>query len=126
VLGWLQGALLGANEFLIGQRAKMLLLERVLTDTFSRCDVVVQTNPVPFDIIGLPELALPIGFTDAGLPAGAILGGQPFAEDRLLSIAAAYQAVTGWHHRRPADPAPLAARTAPRHLTAEEAAATMQ
>ena len=126
VLGWLQGALLGANEFLIGQRAKMLLLERVLTDTFSRCDVVVQTNPVPFDIIGLPELALPIGFTDAGLPAGAILGGQPFAEDRLLSIAAAYQAVTGWHHRRPADPAPLAARTTPRHLTAEEAAATMQ
>jgi Asp-tRNA(Asn)/Glu-tRNA(Gln) amidotransferase A subunit family amidase len=126
VLGWLQGALLGANEFLIGQRAKMLLLERVLTDTFSRCDVVVQTSPVPFDIIGLPELALPIGFTDAGLPAGAILGGQPFAEDRLLSIAAAYQAVTDWHHRRPADPAPLAARAAPRRLTAEEAAETAQ
>lgn len=126
VLGWLQGALLGADEFLIGQRAKMLLLERVLTDTFSRCDVVVQTSPVPFDILGLPELALPIGFGETGLPVGTILGGQPFAEDRLLSIAAAYQSVTDWHRRRPADPSPLTARTTARYLTAEEAAATME
>jgi Asp-tRNA(Asn)/Glu-tRNA(Gln) amidotransferase A subunit family amidase len=126
VLGWLQGALLGADEFLIGQRAKTLLLERVLTDTFNRCDVVVQTSPVPFDILGLPELALPIGFTDDGLPVGAILGGQPFAEDRLLSIAAAYQAVTDWHHRRPADPTAVAARVAPRRLSAEEVAETAQ
>jgi aspartyl-tRNA(Asn)/glutamyl-tRNA(Gln) amidotransferase subunit A len=87
---------------------------------------VVQTSPVPFDILGLPELALPIGFTGEGLPVGAILGGQPFAEDRLLSIAAAYQAVTNWHRRRPADPAPVAARLAPRHLTAEEVVATME
>jgi Asp-tRNA(Asn)/Glu-tRNA(Gln) amidotransferase A subunit family amidase len=101
--GWLQGALLGADEFLTGQRAKLLLLERVL-DLFDRCDVVVQTGPVPFDIIGLPELALPIGFTPAGVPIGTILGGQPYAEDRLLSVAAAYQASTDWHLRRPADP----------------------
>jgi Asp-tRNA(Asn)/Glu-tRNA(Gln) amidotransferase A subunit family amidase len=127
VLGWLQGALLGANEFLIGQRAKMLLLQRVLTDTFTRCDVVVQTGPVPFDILGLPELALPIGFTAEGLPVGTILGGQPFAEDRLLSIAAAYQSVTDWHRHRPPDPTTtVSARTAPRRLTAEEAAETMQ
>lgn len=104
VTGWLQGALLGADEFLTGQRAKLLLLERVLDTVFDRCDVVVQTSPVPFDIIGLPELALPIGFTPAGLPIGTILGGQPYGEDRLLSIAAAYQAVTDWHLRRPANP----------------------
>jgi Asp-tRNA(Asn)/Glu-tRNA(Gln) amidotransferase A subunit family amidase len=101
---WLQGALLGANEFLTGQRAKLLLLERVLEDLFGQCDVVVQTGPVPFDILGLPELALPIGATAAGVPIGAILGGQPYAEDRLLAVAAAYQAVTDWHLRRPADP----------------------
>lgn len=126
LLGWLQGALLGANEFLIGQRAKTLLLERVLTDTFTRCDVVVQTGPVPFDILGLPELALPIGFTPEGLPVGTILGGQPFAEDRLLSLAAAYQSVTTWHHRRPPDPTKTAARLAPHRITAEEAADTAQ
>jgi Asp-tRNA(Asn)/Glu-tRNA(Gln) amidotransferase A subunit family amidase len=104
VTGWLQGALLGADEFLTGQRAKLLLLERVLGNLFDRCDVVVQTSPVPFDIIGLPELALPIGFSAAGVPIGAILGGLPYAEDRLLSVAAAYQASTDWHQRRPADP----------------------
>ncbi len=103
VTGWLQGALLGADEYLTGQRAKLVLLERVL-DMFDRCDVVVQSSPLPFDIIGLPELALPIGFTAAGVPIGTILGGLPYAEDRLLSVAAAYQASTDWHLRRPADP----------------------
>lgn len=104
VTGWLQGAMLGSTEFITGQRAKTLLLERVLDDLFAQCDVVVQTDPVPFDILGLPELALPIGFSSAGVPIGTILGGLPFAEDRLLAVAAAYQAQTDWHLRRPADP----------------------
>ncbi|MGW6276861.1 amidase [Kribbella sp. NPDC055071] len=113
VIGWLQGAMLGANEFLIGQRAKVLLLERVLDDLFEQCDVVVQVSPTPFDALGLPELALPIGFNAKGVPIGTILGGKPFGEDRLLAVAAAYQAVTEWHHRRPADPvqATASART---------------
>ena len=105
VTGWLQGSLLGSNEYVLGQRAKVLLLERVLNDLFEQCDVVLQTSPNPFDAIGLPELALPIGFDTAGVPIGTILGGQPFAEDRLLAVAAAYQAVTDWHLRRPANPA---------------------
>ncbi|GAA0932150.1 Asp-tRNA(Asn)/Glu-tRNA(Gln) amidotransferase subunit GatA [Kribbella koreensis] len=104
VTGWLQGALLGADEYLIGQRAKVLLLRRVLDDLFAQCDVVVQTSPNPFDSIGLPELALPIGFSSAGVPIGTILGGKPFGEERLLAVAAAYQALTDWHHRRPQDP----------------------
>jgi aspartyl-tRNA(Asn)/glutamyl-tRNA(Gln) amidotransferase subunit A len=103
VTSWLQGVVLGADEFVTGQRAKLLLLERVLDDLFEQCDVVVQTNPVPFDIIGLPELALPIGFSGS-VPIGTILGGAPFAEERLLGVAAAYQAVTDWHLRRPVDP----------------------
>ncbi|MGP4014620.1 amidase [Saccharopolyspora sp. 5N708] len=128
VLGWLQGALLGADEFLIGQRAKLLLLDRVLTDLFARCDVVVQTGPVPFDILGLPELAVPIGFTSDGLPIGTVLGGMPFAEDRLLSVGAAYQAVTDWHHRRPSDPAAVTTKLAPapRRLGALDVVKTMQ
>ncbi|HEV2779392.1 MAG TPA: amidase [Actinophytocola sp.] len=126
VLGWLQGCLLGANEYLIGQRAKVVLLDRVLTDLLSRCDVVVQTGPVPFDIIGLPELALPIGFTPDGLPIGTILGGPPFAEDRLLAVAAAYQAVTEWHHRRPPDPTPTPSPATPPRLTALDVLDTMQ
>jgi hypothetical protein len=147
VTGWLQGALLGADEFVTGQRAKLRLLEDVLDTVFRRCDVVVQTGPVPFDILGLPELALPIGFTPAGVPVGTILGGQPYAEDRLLAVAAAYQATTDWHRRRPANPPggappPTGADSAPGartftvppsrpdpargRLTADDVAATMQ
>jgi Asp-tRNA(Asn)/Glu-tRNA(Gln) amidotransferase A subunit family amidase len=145
VLGWLQGALLGGNEFLTGQRAKLLLLERVLDQLFDHYDVVVQTGPVPFDILGLPEIAFPIGFTETGLPIGTILGGLPYGEDRLLSVAAAYQAVTDWHWRRAAGP-PASAADARRgetlkhrqsvpagaadpgrgRLSADEVAATMQ
>ncbi|SDZ04431.1 aspartyl-tRNA(Asn)/glutamyl-tRNA(Gln) amidotransferase subunit A [Micromonospora pattaloongensis] len=139
VTGWLQGALMGGNEFLTGQRAKLVLMERVLDQLFDKCDVVVQTSPVPFDIIGLPEIGFPIGFTDAGVPIGTILGGLPYAEDRLLSVVAAYQAVTDWHWRRPANPTATAAtaagaRTAaraatvvgPDRLTAEQVAALSQ
>ncbi|MFC0528897.1 amidase [Phytohabitans kaempferiae] len=132
VTGWLQGALLGSNEFVTGQRAKLVLLERVLEQIFERCDVVVQTGPVPFDILGLPEIGFPIGFTAAGVPIGAILGGEPYAEERLLSVVAAYQAVTDWHWRRPPNP-PAAGGPALRsampdrgRLTAEDVVAQMQ
>jgi aspartyl-tRNA(Asn)/glutamyl-tRNA(Gln) amidotransferase subunit A len=108
---WINGLFLSGDEYLKGQRAKLLLLRRVLDDLFAQCDVVVQTTHVPFDIIGLPEIAFPIGFEQAGertRPIGAILGGLPYAEDRLLAVVAAYQSVTDWHLRRPKDPATAA------------------
>lgn len=131
---WMQGLFLSGDEYLKGQRAKYVLAERTFDTIFSQCDVVVQTSPVPFDIIGFPEIAFPIGFgsssTQTGsqtIPLGAILGGMPYSEDRLLSLVAAYQAVTDFHLRRPPDPV-LATTTAARlaaadelRLTAEEA-----
>lgn len=131
---WMQGLFLSGDEYLKGQRAKYVLAERTFDTIFSQCDVVVQTSPVPFDIIGFPEIAFPIGFgassTQTGsqtIPLGAILGGIPYSEDRLLSLVAAYQAVTDFHLRRPPDPV-LATTTAARlaaadelRLTAEEA-----
>ncbi|HSW30073.1 MAG TPA: amidase [Longimicrobiales bacterium] len=117
---WIHGLLLSGPEYLRGQRAKMALLQRVLEGIFSRCDAVVQTVPVPFDMIGLPLIAFPIGFEESRgypLPISAMVGGLPFGEERLLSLAAAYQAETDWHRRRPADPEPGAAPgAAPRRL----------
>ncbi len=104
---WIHGLLLSGPEYLRGQRAKMVLLQRVLDGIFSRCDAVVQTGPVPFDMIGLPLIAFPIGFEESRgypLPVSALVGGLPFGEERLLSLAAAYQAETDWHRRRPTDP----------------------
>ncbi|MHA3705020.1 amidase [Jatrophihabitans sp. YIM 134969] len=111
-LSWLQGLFLSGDEWVTAQRSKHYLLRLILDGIFASCDVVLQTNVVPFDITGLPELGLPIGFHAVGVnpkvPVGTILGGQPYEEDRLLEVAAAYQAVTSWHTERPADPATAA------------------
>lgn len=109
---WINGLLLSGPEYLRGQRAKMVLLRRVLEGIFHRCDAVVMNSHIPFDMIGLPLVAFPIGF-DASrgypLPLSGMLGGLPFGEERLLSLVAAYQAETDWHRRRPADPVPAGA-----------------
>jgi Asp-tRNA(Asn)/Glu-tRNA(Gln) amidotransferase A subunit family amidase len=104
---WINGLLLSGPEYVRGQRAKMLLLERVLTGIFGQCDAVVQTTPIPFDMIGLPLIAFPIGMESTrgfDLPVAGMLGGLPYGEERLLSLAAAYQTETDWHRRRAADP----------------------
>jgi hypothetical protein len=101
---WINGLLMSGTEYLKGQRARLLLMERVMEHVFSRCDVVVQSSPIPFDILGLPLISFPIGEQTARgipLPVSGMLGGMPWAEDRLLSLVGAFQAVTGWHRRRP-------------------------
>ncbi|MDH3734800.1 MAG: amidase [Gemmatimonadota bacterium] len=105
---WINGLLLPGAEYVRGQRARLVLLKSILDDVFSRCDVVVQTAPFPFDMVGLPLIAFPIGFEAASTagprPIGALFGGLPYAEDRLLALAAGYQRATDWHRRQPAEP----------------------
>lgn len=113
---WINGLLLSGDEYLKGQRARLLLLTRVLDDLFRQCDVVLQPSHLPFDMIGLPLAAFPIGMREGDegeRPVGAILGGPPFSEDRLLSLVGAYQDVTDWHQRRPAEPDPGASPSPP-------------
>ena len=52
--------------------------------------------------VGLPAVALPMGFTtEEKVPVGFQVVGRPFDEARILSVAAAFQAVTGHHRRTP-------------------------
>ncbi len=55
----------------------------------------------PFNLTGLPALALPCGFTGDGRPIGLQLVARPFAEADVLAAGHAYQRVTDWHRRRP-------------------------
>ena len=55
-----------------------------------------------YAIAAMPAISVPCGFTSAErpLPVGMQLGGPPFAEERLLQVAHAYQQATEWHTRR--------------------------
>mgnify|MGYP001045749905 FL=1 len=53
------------------------------------------------NLLGLPALTIPSGFSDSGLPAGLQFVGAPYTEDALLAIGAAVQRVTGHHLRVP-------------------------
>ena len=55
----------------------------------------------PINYLGLPSLAIPAGFTRAGLPVGMQLIGRSFDEAMLLRIGAAFQRATDFHGRVP-------------------------
>jgi aspartyl-tRNA(Asn)/glutamyl-tRNA(Gln) amidotransferase subunit A len=55
----------------------------------------------PVNYLGLPSLAVPAGFTAAGLPIGMQLIGRPFGEATLLRAGAAFQRATDFHARCP-------------------------
>ena len=106
---FLNGMLQSADTYVKVQQARMLLLHRMQTQLFNQCDVVLIEGTGAFDGAGLPALCMPIGMDtdeDTGLevPRGATLAAPPFGEERLLAVAAAWQAVTDHHTARPPDP----------------------
>ncbi len=107
---FLNGMLQSADTYVKVQQARMLLLNRMLTQLFNQCDVVLTPGTDAFDGTGLPLMCMPIGFdtdeeTDKTVPRGVVLGAPPFGEERLFAVAAAYQATTDHHRTRPPDPA---------------------
>ncbi|GAC1514327.1 MAG: amidase [Gemmatimonadaceae bacterium] len=58
-------------------------------------------NTSPFDVLGLPAISVPCGFTRSGLPIGLQIVGAPFAEPTVLALAHAYEQATEWHTRHP-------------------------
>jgi aspartyl-tRNA(Asn)/glutamyl-tRNA(Gln) amidotransferase subunit A len=54
------------------------------------------------NLAGIGGIAVPCGFSKAGLPIGLQLQAPPFEEDRLLRGAAMFQQATDWHTRKPA------------------------
>lgn len=55
----------------------------------------------PFNVTGQPAIAIPAGFTEAGMPLSIQLVGHPWQEARVYRIAHAYEQATDWVKRHP-------------------------
>ena len=58
-------------------------------------------NCVAANVVGVPVLSAPAGFTSDGLTIGMAIWGRPFDEATLFRIARAYESAHPWHERQP-------------------------
>ena len=118
----LAGALVTASEYTQAQRIRAQIC-RETADVLRDVDVLVtptalkpatpftvahdpelafpKSNMSPFNLTGLPTLALPCGFSSSGLPLSLQVSGRPFEEGTVLRVGHAYEQATTWHTRRP-------------------------
>lgn len=66
-------------------------LERILQSSSQQQVERDVWNTWPFNILGLPAISVPCGYTKSGLPVGLQIIGKPFAEARLLAFAHAFE-----------------------------------
>jgi aspartyl-tRNA(Asn)/glutamyl-tRNA(Gln) amidotransferase subunit A len=120
------GALVSAQDFLRAQRLRARF-KREIDALLDTVDVLVfpgQAGPAqrfedisslevmapggrytsPWNLLGLPAVSVPAGFTRAGLPVSIQIVGRRGDDATVLRAARAYERATDWHTRRP-DPA---------------------
>jgi aspartyl-tRNA(Asn)/glutamyl-tRNA(Gln) amidotransferase subunit A len=61
----------------------------------------LRSHRSPFNLSGVPAMAVPCGFTQTGLPMSIQIASRPFAENTLFTLGHTYQSRTDWHERRP-------------------------
>src|SRR2546427_73135 len=118
----LAGGLILGSEYVQAQRLRSRLQAEML-GVLRRTDVLVtpttpkpaptfaavwdpsfgfpKSNMAPFNMTGLPALAVPCGFSAQGLPLSLQIAGRPFDESTVLRLGHAYEQATEWHGRRP-------------------------
>lgn len=126
---WEQGLLLPATEYINAQRLRRHFRDAFLR-LFDSIDVLVTpTTPTGakkigdptvmidgveedfrlattrfmrgINVLGFPATSQPCGFDEDGMPLGLQLITRPFAEKRLLEVAAALEDATDFHTKKP-------------------------
>jgi aspartyl-tRNA(Asn)/glutamyl-tRNA(Gln) amidotransferase subunit A len=64
-------------------------------------ETLLLRNTRAFNLLGVPTISIPCGFTKSGLPIGLQISAPPWGESGLVRFAQAYQQATNWHTRRP-------------------------
>jgi aspartyl-tRNA(Asn)/glutamyl-tRNA(Gln) amidotransferase subunit A len=70
-------------------------------DNLRSRELLTLRNTRPFNLLGLPTISVPCGFTSKGFPIGMQITGPPGGEAIVLRLAYAYEQATDWHKRRP-------------------------
>ncbi len=70
-------------------------------DDLRRRELILLRNTRPFNVLGLPAISIPCGFTRTGMPVGLQIAGAAGADGTVLRVAHAYEQATRWHERRP-------------------------
>ena len=60
-----------------------------------------RSFPTPASLAGTPAMAVPCGFSQAGLPLSLQIIGRRFEDATVLRVGEAYERATPWHTRRP-------------------------
>jgi aspartyl-tRNA(Asn)/glutamyl-tRNA(Gln) amidotransferase subunit A len=115
------GRVLRSVDYVRAQRVRTMMKHNC-RKLFETVDVIVTpTVPVPaprieeaqsvarsltqftryFNIVGLPAISIPCGFTYDGLPIGIQIAGKAFDESTVLRVAHAYEQDARWFERRP-------------------------
>jgi aspartyl-tRNA(Asn)/glutamyl-tRNA(Gln) amidotransferase subunit A len=123
------GAAIKATQYLKAQRVRGKVRE-IFMEAFQKVDALVTpqlpitapkigqsnvslgkgTESVPgaltrftriYNLIGIPSLCLPCGFSSSGLPIGLQVAAKPFAEETVLRVGHAYEINTPWKNRHP-------------------------
>jgi aspartyl-tRNA(Asn)/glutamyl-tRNA(Gln) amidotransferase subunit A len=117
-----RGALYTAGDYVQAQRFRSYFQE-VVAEAMADLDVLITPTSLTaaekaatidpdqrllapsftgvWNLLGLPALALPCGFSSATLPLSMQIVGKPFAEDMVLRVGDAYQRHSDWHLRVP-------------------------
>ena len=96
-----------AVEYLQAQRVRSLLIEQMDTQLKGLDAYIAPSfspNLVLTNLTGQPAIAIPNGFTAAGLPGTITFMGQLYEEGTLLALAKAYQDATDFDEKHPVLP----------------------
>jgi aspartyl-tRNA(Asn)/glutamyl-tRNA(Gln) amidotransferase subunit A len=64
-------------------------------------EIVMLRNTRPFNVLGLPSISIPCGFSKADLPIGLQISGPAHEDTLVLQFAHLFQRETDWHKRTP-------------------------
>jgi len=117
------GAMFPAVAYIQAQRLREKAVTAWRDEVFSRVDIIAGASTQtaafkldgsdlsvtlslirltnPLNLLGVPAISVPCGFTADGLPFGLQLIGRWWDEATVLRTAHAYQQATDWHTRRP-------------------------